>query len=159
MRRGRRKLGQFVVDAQPLVLDRPIDCLKSLDPKLPSYYLPARTLSDLGRGCIWADGAAGHSLVQTILPPNGPSCAIHVTPSDGLFSAGSYHVGGSHILMGDGAVRFINETIDTGDLLASPPTLVATADGKPIPSPFGVWGAMGTRSSTEGNVGSDSSQN
>jgi hypothetical protein len=152
---GRRRRGQFIVDAPSSILDRPTDCLRTVDPKSPSYYLPDEKLSGLGRGGNWVDGAAGHSLVQTILPPNDPSCAISVTPSDGLFSAGSYHIGGGYVLMGDGAVQFINDSIDTGDLSAVPPATVATADGIPIESPYGIWGALGTRNSTEGDVGFD----
>lgn len=153
-RRGRHKQGQFVVDESPSVLDRPSDCLKLLDPKSPNYYSANKTLSLLGRGAIWADGAAGHALVNTILPPNSPSCGVSVTPSDGIFSAGSYHVGGCHVLMGDGAVRFMTESVDTGDLSASPPTTVLDSDSNPIQSPYGVWGAMGTRASEE-DLGSD----
>lgn len=151
--RGRRRRGQFVVDAPSAFVDRPIDCLQTLDPNSSTLYSEQWTLSELGRGGNWADGAAGHSLFQTVLPPNGPSCAINPTPADGLFSAGSYHVGGCHVLMGDGAVQFINDVIDTGDLAAAPPAAVATDDGIPIESPYGVWGALGTRNSTEGDVG------
>lgn len=147
--RGRHKQGQFTVNSPPAILNRPIDCIKTLDPKSPKFYLADETLSALGRGGNWADGAAGHSLVNTILPPNSPSCGVTVTPTDGLFSAASYHPGGCHILMGDGAVRLISNTIDTGDLTVSPPTTVEDDQGNPINSPYGVWGAVGTRASTE----------
>jgi len=43
--------------------------------------------------------------------------------------------------MGDGAVRFISENIDTGDISAS-----QAATGK---SPYGIWGALGSKSGGE----------
>jgi prepilin-type processing-associated H-X9-DG protein len=54
----------------------------------------------------------------------------------GVLSAGSYHPGGVMGVMADGSVRFINETINTGNL--------ATAWVAAGPSPYGVWGAMGS---------------
>jgi hypothetical protein len=44
--------------------------------------------------------------------------------------------------MADGSVRFINESIDTGNLAAPEVT-----QG---PSPYGVWGAMGSKDGGEG---------
>lgn len=43
--------------------------------------------------------------------------------------------------MGDGAVRFISENISAGD-----PNATSPGSG---PSPYGVWGAIGTRASGE----------
>jgi len=52
------------------------------------------------------------------------------------------------VLMGDGAVRFISQNIDTGnkntgDVYENP---AGSVGGR---SPYGVWGALGTRSSNE----------
>jgi hypothetical protein len=44
--------------------------------------------------------------------------------------------------MADGAVRFISENIDTGNLAAPD----VRGNG---PSPYGVWGALGTRQGGE----------
>ena len=46
--------------------------------------------------------------------------------------------------MGDGRVVFISENIDTGNLAQAPPK--GTDSG---PSPYGVWGALGTKASGE----------
>jgi hypothetical protein len=51
-----------------------------------------------------------------------------------------YHPGGALGCMGDGSVRFINETINCGNYGAAP-----TPD-------FGVWGAIGTIAGGEANV-------
>lgn len=95
-----------------------------------------------GNGRFWAEGDpydSGASLV-IILPPNSPSCTYFI-------SVTSRHVGGAHVLMGDGTVKFVSENIDCGTLSAYPPTVDASV------SPYGVWGALG--SIQGGEVASD----
>ena len=140
----RRVIGQFAINMPASLADKPGDCLKTADSNRAKFYAPEVALSDLGRGCNWADGAGGYALVQTILPPNSPSCAIGGTSEvDGIYSASSWHVGGCHVGMADGAVIFIANHIDTGDLSA--PTLVTQEKE----SPYGLWGALGTRAGNE----------
>lgn len=108
----------------------------------PSQYM---TWFDAKMGYRWADGGATFTAVTTILPPNGPSCIIDDTDfGDGILTAASRHSGGINILIGDGSVRFVAENIDVGNQNAPP-----VSGG---PSPYGVWGALGTR--TGGEVGS-----
>jgi len=93
----------------------------------------------------WQDGRISYCAFQTILPPNAPSCTdssgnIH----DGqwvLISASSLHPGGAQVQMADASVRFVSETIDSGD-----PALDYVTSGV---SPYGVWGAMGSRNGGE----------
>jgi prepilin-type processing-associated H-X9-DG protein len=148
--RGRRVRGQFAIQLPKTYLLKPSECLQVVDARYPSDYASDRKLSDLGRGGNWAHGAAGYALVQTILPPNQPSCAISGNEAvDGFYSASSRHPRGCHVLFADGAVHFVTNSIDTGDLNAPPPTKVS---GK---SPYGVWGALGSRAGSEGDVGYD----
>ena len=102
--------------------------------------------SDTSPGFRWGDGAAFFAGFNTIMPPNTASCfnggANHWETA--YYTASSSHPGGVHVLMGDGATRFISENIDTGDQSVTPPA--ANAGG---PSPYGVWGGMGTRASGE----------
>ncbi|EMI17947.1 protein containing DUF1559 [Rhodopirellula maiorica SM1] len=143
-------LGQYAIDQPASLADSPADCRTAADPNQPSVYADHVSLSPYGRGGAFADGSAGVSLVHTILPPNSTSCAIGLKPlHDGVFSAGSYHMGGCHVLMGDGAVKFITDTIDTGELNAPAPQTVFDENELPILSPYGVWGALGTRASEE----------
>ena len=62
----------------------------------------------------------------------------------GMWSAGSEHVGGIQAGMADGSVQFISDNIDSGNQGVVAP--LATAGG---PSPYGVWGALGTKSGGE----------
>ncbi len=101
---------------------------------------------DTARGYRWGDGGAFFSAFSTAVRPNSASCffggASHW--NDGFFTASSRHTGGVHCLMGDGAVRFVSENINTGNQAAAPPA--GTGGGV---SPYGVWGALGSRAGSE----------
>ena len=93
-------------------------------------------------GALWASGLSSHAGFNTVLPPNSPTClADAYGDSWALVSAQSYHTGGVHVLMADGAVRFVSENIDTGNVWAPEVTTGA--------SPYGVWGALGTMGAGE----------
>jgi prepilin-type N-terminal cleavage/methylation domain-containing protein len=90
----------------------------------------------------WARGYAANALFNTIMPPNGPVCT-NAYAFGGIQPPRSYHVGGVHVTMADGAVRFIDDNIERGS-----PTAERTAVGSGG-SPYGVWGALGTRADGE----------
>ncbi len=98
-----------------------------------------------GWGGRWDHGSASHIGFNTVLPPNGPSCASATNDdgSHGLYPPTSSHPGGVNAALADASVRFISETIDTGNLGQPHPTSLT------LRSPFGVWGALGTRSGGE----------
>jgi prepilin-type N-terminal cleavage/methylation domain-containing protein/prepilin-type processing-associated H-X9-DG protein len=80
----------------------------------------------------------------TTLPPNSPSCYNRSTGYNAMFSATSLHSGGVNVALLDGSGKFVSETIDSGTAVAfSNPT---SARGE---SPFGIWGAMGSRDGGE----------
>jgi prepilin-type N-terminal cleavage/methylation domain-containing protein/prepilin-type processing-associated H-X9-DG protein len=92
------------------------------------------------QGALWSDGQAERVGFTTVLPPNGPSCVdngnTNADSSGGAYTAGSYHPNGVMGVFADGSVRFITESINCGNLAA--PQVV---NG---PSPYGVWGALGS---------------
>jgi prepilin-type N-terminal cleavage/methylation domain-containing protein len=93
-------------------------------------------------GTLWQTGLAPFVGFQTVLPPNSPSCLNDNWGDNwGLSSASSYHTGGVQVANGDGSVRFIGQNIDTGNI-----ALPEVTGG---PSPYGVWGALGTRAAGE----------
>jgi prepilin-type N-terminal cleavage/methylation domain-containing protein/prepilin-type processing-associated H-X9-DG protein len=96
------------------------------------------------QGALWSDGQAERVGFVTVLPPNGPSCTNdtnnNADSTGGVYTAGSYHPNGVMGMFADGSVRFIAQNIHTGNLSA--PQVSAG------PSPYGVWGALG---STDGN--------
>lgn len=102
-----------------------------------------------GRGSRWCDGELVITGFQTVLPPNSPSCTSDLGIHDAIASASSYHPGGVHVLFASGAVAFATDSIDCGDA-TSPGVSNAPGYGRPGDvSPFGVWGALGTRASNE----------
>ncbi len=134
----------------------PQECLDTADPLRPKFYAPGVLLlgysgnlgkwGDAGRGNRWCDGGGNFATFNAILPPNSPSCSRDGGDAgDGIWSAGSYHPGGCHIVMGDGSVHFVSEAIDAGD-----PSIPAVGPGSwngslaGSPSPYGIWGALGT---------------
>ena len=102
------------------------------------------------RAYRWADGVGSFSAFSTAAPPNGASCYSGGSRSsycDGMYSAESRHVGGVQVVMADGAVRFVSENIDTGNQAA-----ILSPVGQQSKSPYGVWGALGTRGGRELNT-------
>ncbi|GAA5510566.1 DUF1559 domain-containing protein [Novipirellula caenicola] len=112
-----------------------------INPDSPSQYATGGIWQ---RGRRWADGHWHSTAVMTVLPPNSPSCLRSTDSNDGLASVTSYHEGGAHVLMADGAIRFVTDSIESGDLTQPP---VANGSGWTAPgskSPYGLWGALGT---------------
>ena len=140
-------VGQIAIHQPNGLLNNTKLCLNLVDSN--QYFKTDVRLSDRGRGGCWADGSAGFSLVNTILPPNSPSCAVNGTEAvDGLYSMGSFHTGGGNVVFLDGSVHFIADKIDAGQ--PGLPTLSSqqlTEQG--IASPHGAWGALGSASGND----------
>jgi hypothetical protein len=116
-------------------------CIAALDPANKARFA-AGSNGERVRGDRWGDGRPAFTGFQTILPPNSPSCIAggnNEDPNNAIYSASSAHTGRVQVLMCDGTVRFVSENIDTGNITAVPPVRATT------PSPYGVWGALGTR--------------
>ncbi len=104
------------------------------------------------RGFKWAHMRGVWSCFTTITPPNSGICMEQNYFNNGILPAGSRHQGGCHVLMGDGAVKFVTDSIESGDQNSAQ---VGNAAGMLLPgtgSPFGLWGALGTKSASETNA-------
>jgi prepilin-type N-terminal cleavage/methylation domain-containing protein/prepilin-type processing-associated H-X9-DG protein len=104
-----------------------------------------------GRGYQWMTGEHLYTGMYTILPPNSTLCYQGEWPGqEGILPPSSRHQGGCHVLMGDGAVRFITDSIESGNQRQHMVENLQTGPSAPgQKSPYGLWGAMGTRASRE----------
>ena len=144
------------------IISNPMWCVEvedQLDPERPAFWRAGLTTggANNGRGYKWADFRPNYTGVHTVLPPNSAICGANNVGQTGLFPPSSRHQGGAHILMTDGAVIFITDSIEAGNKNAemvrsgntsfvnAPPT-VATPGAQ---SPYGLWGALGTKANKE----------
>jgi hypothetical protein len=106
-------------------------------------------------GTRWFDGAPHFTGMTTILGPNTPSCTGNAWDgSDGILEPSSHHPGGALCLMGDGAVHFFSDNVDTGNVTCPVPdanqgdidAAQSRCPGQTRfgPSPYGTWGALGS---------------
>lgn len=129
-----------VARSQPAgVVNSPITCRNVLEPNARNRII-ASIDAVAWRGRYAYHGRMPYTGVNTILPPNSPACLSQDDNSNrrGQYPVSSYHPGGVHVLIADGGVRFISESIDTGNLAAQD---IRTRGGV---SPYGVWGALGS---------------
>ena len=133
--------------------NNPVDCRDDIDPERPRFWISTQTrvaAANQGRGFRWASGNAIFSSINTILPPNAEMCMRFGATGWGIAPASSRHQGGVHVLMADGAVVFLSDSIEAGN--SSNGTVIYNGDGNRAAgaeSPFGLWGALGTRAAGE----------
>lgn len=142
------------------VQNNPSHCLDSseVDKQRPTFWCgpsstgctPPAALesnSENSRGMRWASATrAGVSDVYTVRPPNSELCIGNWADNPGSFSPSSFHQGGVHVLMGDGAVKFVTDSIEAGNQKAP---VVTNGNNPGAQSPYGLWGSLGTRASKE----------
>ena len=127
-----------------------------IDPQRPRFWcnggncplpagpgiVPAANSNQDDRGMQWMFSQGGNTGVMTNLPPNREVCIDRWHEGGGAFTVSSRHQGGAHVLMGDGAVTFITDSIEAGN--SNAPRVIAGQT-----SPYGLWGALGTRGNKE----------
>ena len=138
--------GSVAMNVEGLV-NRPLNLLSTVDPKNPMRYRESIALWSVGKGTRWPEGSFMMNAFTSVFPPGGPSGTQPQDPFSGCVSATSLHPDGVYVAMADGAVRFVSESIDTGDL--SSKSVCWDNGNEGTESPYGVWGAMGTRFSKE----------
>ncbi len=133
--------------------DNPLFCRMNVDTLRPQFWAPGVTqiaAANQGRGFRWASGTATYSSFNSILPPNSEVCVTFFDTGQGMLPASSRHQGGVHVLMADGAVKFITDSIEAGNSRAGTVWLSGTLGSAPGSiSPYGLWGALGTKANRE----------
>ncbi|WP_404306755.1 DUF1559 family PulG-like putative transporter [Neorhodopirellula lusitana] len=135
-----------------------------IDANRPLFWGSGATTADAtrGRGYRWGSGEALFTTCLTMSPPNSPACLAFGNElgvnnwyqRSGVLPPSSRHQGGCHVLMGDGAIKFITDSIEAGDQSKAPVGVLGSATPLPsnVPgsqSPYGLWGALGSRGSKE----------
>ncbi|SMP68871.1 prepilin-type N-terminal cleavage/methylation domain-containing protein/prepilin-type processing-associated H-X9-DG domain-containing protein [Neorhodopirellula lusitana] len=133
-------------------------CKAAVDPERPQFWRPTAdfpsTLEETGaaenrRGYKWALGRPWHTSMTTITGPNREICLHWRYTDEGILPPGSRHQGGCHILLADGAVKFVTDSIEAGNENARSIGYGGDVSRSGSPSPYGLWGALGTRASAE----------
>ena len=121
-----------------------------IDPQRPRFWSGTANWDqepNHGRGRRWSDGRQTYTTFVTVRPPNSYNVA-RGEGNFGIYSAASRHQGGCHILMGDGAVKFVTDSIEAGNQ-SQIPFGRPDASGVGRQSPYGLWGSLGTEASKE----------
>ena len=144
----------FQAVSQLTVTNNPLHCVDAglIDPLRPRFWNPASpsAWANFGRGYRWAFHTPIFSAFHTILPPNSGLCTHAAWNTTGIYTASSQHQGGAHVLMTDGAVKFITDSIEAGN--GRDGGVWSNGTGAQAPgskSPYGLWGALGTRANKE----------
>jgi prepilin-type N-terminal cleavage/methylation domain-containing protein/prepilin-type processing-associated H-X9-DG protein len=159
----REIIGAWVHGVNPCLAPNDVEYAGKVDPARPQFYGTNATIEGnalFQRGHRWHHGLPHFTGFNTIRPPNSYSQARSWPTNNafGWFTASSRHQGGCHVLMADGAVRFVTESIEAGNQSIIPP---GGCQGTAGPggqflngreSPYGVWGALGTKNCQETNA-------
>ena len=131
---------------------RPSDCLSYIDTNDRTMIVEGKANLYATRGLIWFEGRPLGCGMSTCLPPNSVTCSaewpynsIEGRGGNVVGGAMSNHSGGVNCGMMDGSVRYVTDSIDCGETS----TKVNCYDNRTGKSPYGVWGALGTKAGNE----------
>ncbi|EMI22430.1 secreted protein containing DUF1559 [Rhodopirellula maiorica SM1] len=123
------------------------------DPERPQFWATGQKTvgsAERRRGYKWAWAAPAFSGMTTIWPPNERICiGSSNARAAAIAPPSSRHQGGVHVLMGDGAVKFITDSIEAGNQQAPRVSNMGSATPPGSQSPYGLWGSLGTRAAKE----------
>ncbi len=133
-----------------------VACVGLVDSARPKFWGTAaipRGGAENARGMKWAYARIFYNGMNTILPPNREVCMQGTTGNlvhfEGVCPPSSRHQGGCHVLLGDGAVKFVTDSIEAGNSNSAQVSDGAGSLPYGSQSPFGLWGSLGTKASAE----------
>lgn len=132
----------YATDQSATILNQPNLVYDLVDSKT-ELYLNSVSLGNPRRGGHWAMGEVRIIGFNTILPPNSPSAQVEGS-EDGIFPVGSNHLSIVVVGYADGSTHSVPLDLDCGDSSAVPLKVVEGQTLKGKPSPFGVWGELGS---------------
>lgn len=136
-------------------------CDIHIDPLRPRFWRSTATFAlhqgggtepEQRVGFKWAMSRLIWGNCTTISPPNSPVCMETNNFNWGIVPPSSRHQGGCHVLMGDGAVKFVTDSIESGNQNSAQVGVAAPLLLPGNQSPFGLWGALGTKAGKETNT-------
>ncbi|GAA5505914.1 DUF1559 domain-containing protein [Novipirellula caenicola] len=141
------------IDGRRLTDRVPSNLCPNTDPERPQFWHTSQKTegnAERRRGYKWAWAAPAYSGMTTIWPPNERMClGSSNSRAAAIAPPSSRHQGGVHVLMGDGAVKFITDSIEAGNQQAPRVATLGSATPPGSESPYGLWGALGTRAAKE----------
>lgn len=139
------RIGEGTLTSVATITTNPGSCLAAAGAVSNGTHYTTWSLVKGKFSSTYCDGQPENVAFHSVLAPNAPSCTNDNNGNSdsavAALTASSYHPGGVLCLLADGAVIFVTNSIDTGNLG------VATTRG--AASPYGVWGALGTRNGGE----------
>ena len=145
-RREQPTVRSSIISGVPFDLNGPTACVAAIAAGSDGlfYIRNINRLKGVGGNNVWGSRVENLGF-HTILAPNSGSCSTNYNQSAdsnmSIMTVSSNHPGGVNAAMADGSVRFITDSIDAGD-----PTILNRLSA---PSPYGVWGAIGTRAGAD----------
>ncbi len=124
--------------------------IAAANPDDPGRYPADAEVSSHFRGLRWSSNESQDTGFNAVLPPNGPSCSVDTArlneeqQEHAILSAGSFHPGFVQVVMADGSVLSISDTVN-----AQSGTGTLGPAKRTGPSNYGVWGGLSTRSGGE----------
>lgn len=124
-----------------------------------TVFASERAISYINRGRVspigvWSVNVASHSFLFAMSPPNEvlkhPMHPVFIP--NVVFGVSSFHPNGANILMGDGTVRFLKESVSSWPIdpvSGRPVGSIHQTDGLSSLPPNGIWQSLTTRAGGE----------
>lgn len=152
----REIIGAAAMNRPGNACNAPSSYVDAVDTTRPQFYVQSGvdiegTMNN-ARGRRWQEGSPGYTSVQTVRPVNSYSWSRGWNNNFGAYAVTSRHQGGAHVLMADGAIKFVTDSVEAGNQQRPMPGCDGTGNDAGMQSPYGLWGKLGTKNAKETNA-------